>query len=305
MRVPKPPIVATRDASTLPTACDCRDTGYVFLQESTATSYFNQFDHFLCDWAHWQMNNDKACGQLTSLMESTIQIWYRDLTEPKQLWDTIKADFGKVMKLAGQYEMTKLISCELESYPSVTKWISAQHKIINDLAVCNITTKDSWTKCYIMSNLPNMEECRTFSSTLEVTEKVDTVASSITHLLSIKARLRRAHTLSPDAALFVMKKGWGRNCKGNDTKCDELKGDDWKSQVMCHGCGVKGHITAKCRSKHKGAWYEKSKRDVNLASTASTSPAESESFLFSVIHSDPIPDSPPHSAITVNVASAN
>jgi len=65
-------------------------------------SYLNQFYHFLHDWECWQMNNDKACGQLTSLMESTIHIRYRDLTEPKQLWDTIKADFEKVIKLDGR-----------------------------------------------------------------------------------------------------------------------------------------------------------------------------------------------------------
>jgi len=69
---------------------------------------------------------------------------------------------------------------------------------------------------------------------------------------------------------------------------------------------------AKCRSKHKWASYEKSKSDANLASTSSTSTAESESFIFSVIHSDPVSvrhsdpvsDSTPDSAITVNVASA-
>jgi len=317
MRVPRPPIVAsTSDASstTTPAARDPRDTDYDFLPESTDTSYLNQFYHFLRDWERWQMNNDKACGQLTSLMESTIQIRYRDLTEPKQLWDTIKADFEKVIKLDGRYEMAKLTSCQLESYPSVTEWISAQDKIINDLAVCDITIEDSWRKFYIMSNLPNTEEWRTFASTLELTEKADTVASIVTHLLSFEARLRRARGLAPDAALFVTKKGRGRNWKGNDRK-----GDDWKSQVICHGCGVKGHIKAKCRSKHKWASYEKSKSDANLAT--STSIAESESFLFSVIHSDPVSvihldpvsvihsdpvsDSTPDSVITVNVASAN
>jgi len=103
MRVPRPPIVATSDASsaTTPTACDLRDADYIFLQESTDTSYLNQFYHFLRDWERWQMNDDKACIQLTSLMESTIQIWYRDLTEPKQLWDTIKTDFEKFIKLVG------------------------------------------------------------------------------------------------------------------------------------------------------------------------------------------------------------
>jgi len=221
MRVPRPPIVATSDASaTTPAARDPRDTGYDFLPESTDTSYLNQFYHFLRDWERWQMNNDKACGQLTALMESTIQIRYRDLTEPKQLWDTIKADFEKVIKLDGRYEMAKLTSCQPESYPSVTEWISAQDKIINDLAVCDITIEDSWRKFYIMSNLPNTEEWRTFASTLELTEKADTVASIVTHLLSFEARLRRARGLAPDAALFVTKKGRGRYSK-------DKKGDDW------------------------------------------------------------------------------
>jgi hypothetical protein len=131
------------------------------------------------------------------------------------------------------------------------------------------------------------------------------VASIVTHLLSFEARLRRPCGLPPDAALFITKKGQGRHSKGNDRKGNDRKGDNWKSQVICHGCGVKGHIKAKCRSKHKWASYEKSKSDANLASTASTSAAESESFLFSVIHSDPIPNSTPDSVITVNVASAN
>jgi hypothetical protein len=307
MRVPRPPIVATSDASsaTTATARDPRDTDYNFLSESTDTSYLNQFYHFLRDWERWQMNKDKACGQLTALMESTIQIRYLDLTERKQHWDMIKTDFEKVIKLDGQYEMAKLTSCQLESYPSVTEWISAQDKKINDLAVHDITIEDSWRKFHIMSNLPNTEEWQTFASTLELTEKADTVASIVTHLLSIEARLRRARGLAPDAALFITKKGRGLHSKGG--KGEDRKGDDWKSLVISHGCGVKGHIKAKCRSKHKWASYEKSTSDANLASTASSCTAEfeSEAFLFSVIQYDPVPDSTPDSVITVNVASAN
>jgi len=206
MRVPRPPIVATSDASaTTPAAGDPRDTGYDILPQSTEMSYLNQFYHFLRDWKRWQMNNGKACGQRTAPMETTIQIRYRDLTEPKQLWDTITADLENVLKLDGRYKMAKLTSCQLESYPSVTEWISAQDKIINDLAVCDITIEDSWRKFYILSNLPNTEEWRTFASTLELTEKADTVASIVTHLLSFKAHLRRARGLAPHAALFITK----------------------------------------------------------------------------------------------------
>jgi len=131
------------------------------------------------------------------------------------------------------------------------------------------------------------------------------VASIVTHLLSFEALRPRARRLAPDAELFVTKKGRGRHSKGE--MGNDRKGDDWKCQVICHGCGVKGHIKAKCRSKHKWASYDKSKGDANLASTASTSTAEFESelFLFSVIHSDPIPDSTPDSVITLNVTSAH
>ena len=153
----------------------------------------------------------------------------------------------------------------------------------------------------------------------------------VTHLLSFEARLRRAQGLAPDAALFILKEGRGRYSTGNNRKSDDRNGYDWKSQVICQGCGVKGHIKAKCRSKHKWASYEKSKSEASLASTASTSTAEfeSESFLFTVIlsdpawvilsdrasvrhsdpvlviHSDPVLDSTPDSVVTVNVASAN
>jgi hypothetical protein len=101
MRVPRHPIVATSEASTTPAARDPRDTNYDFLRESTVTSYLNQFYHFLRDWERWKMTNDKVCGQLTSLMETTVQIQYPELTKLKLRWDTIKAKFEKVIKLDG------------------------------------------------------------------------------------------------------------------------------------------------------------------------------------------------------------
>jgi len=195
--------------------------------------------------------------------------------------------------------MAKVTSCQLESYPSVTDSISALDKIINDHAVCDITIEYSWRKFYIMFYLLNKEEWRTFASTLELTEKANTVASIVNHLQSFEVRLRRAQGLALDASLFVTKKGWGQYSNGK--KGNDSKGDDWKIQVICHGCGGKGHIKAKCRSKHQWAPYEKSKSDANLASTASPSIAESESFHFSVIHSD----SMPYSMFTVKVASSN
>jgi hypothetical protein len=150
--------------------------------------------------------------------------------------------------------MAKLTSCQLESPPSVTELVSVQNNTINNLAVCNITIEASWRKFYIMSNLPNTEEWRTFASTFELTKKADTVARIITHLLFFEARLIRACGLVSDAALFVMKKCQGPYSideKDNARKGEERKGNDRWWHIIFHGCGVKGHIKVKCRIKYK------------------------------------------------------
>ena len=105
----------------------------------------------------------------------------------------------------------------------------------------------------------------------------------------------------------MRKNGRGRHSEGkmgHDRKDDDRRGDEWKTEVICHRCGVMGHIKLKCSSKHKWASDETFKSDGNLASNASISAAESETVHFLVIHSDPVPDSTPDSVITVNVALA-
>jgi len=195
--------------------------------------------------------------------------------------------------------MAKLTDCKLKLYPSISGLITGQEKIIDDLAICDITIDDAWRKFYILSHLPNNAEQRNFILTLELTQKADMVAIITSHLLSFAATIRRAKGLSPDAALFVTKKGPGRTSKGDGTKGDS-RGQ--KSQgSLCHGCGEKGHIKPKCRNKDKWASYaeKKSKVDANLASTEWTPAANTESFLFSImkpnsVHQDTV--------ITVNVA---
>jgi hypothetical protein len=140
--------------------------------------------------------------------------------------------------------MPKQTDCKFEQYPSISEWITALEKIINDIAICNITIDDAWWKFYILSDLPDNDEWRNFVLTLELSEKADTVANITSHLLSFEATLRRALGLSPDAALFVTTKSRGRPSKGDGTKC-ESRGQ--KSQgIMFHGCGEKGHIKPKC-----------------------------------------------------------
>jgi hypothetical protein len=199
---------------------------------------------------------------------------------PKVLWDTIKSDFEKIIKLDGEYAMAKLTTCKHISYPSVTEWITAQEKIINDLAICDIKVEDRWRRFYLLLNLPNTDKWRTHTSTLKLTGKANTVTDIISHLLSFEASLRQARGLAPDAALFVSTKGRGR--KGTSTHTNGQQ-----ENRTCFGCGRKGHVKSECRSRHKWTSNTENNSKKDGANLTSTTPApNSESFLFSVFTVD-------------------
>jgi hypothetical protein len=48
------------------------------------------------------MADEYRQGIVTTMMDPSIQMHYRERHEPKELWDTIKTNFEKVIKLDGQ-----------------------------------------------------------------------------------------------------------------------------------------------------------------------------------------------------------
>ncbi|KAF8251491.1 hypothetical protein K440DRAFT_637456 [Wilcoxina mikolae CBS 423.85] len=172
--VPRPPATAST-----PRPKNALDPEYVFKPEFSDSAYMFRFNHFITWWEDYQNKRCLAYEYIHSGLEPSR---YRELDHgnPKKLWDTIKADFEKVIS---QYELqTKLVD-------------------------------ENFRKFLIISNLQSTDEWTTFAWTLELNGKTDTSENIITHLLSFEARLRRARGLAPGAALFVSKKARGRNPK--------------------------------------------------------------------------------------------
>jgi hypothetical protein len=301
MRVPRPPLPpSTSDASTIIVSSDAsssnassptrlvlrdpRDADYDFLPESTDSAYLGRFEHFLRDWERWQMNNDKAKGQIVCTMDRATQMRFPNHDDLKLLWEAIKSDFEKVIKLDGNYELAKLASCRLESYSTVAEWQATQESIIRDLATCEIEVNKTWRKFYITSYLPDTHEWTSFLSTLELTGKAETPAEIITHLLVFEAKLRRARGLTPDAALFISKKGRAKKSKTSAANSAQghASANASRREITCYGCGEKGHFKRNCPNKDKLVLSRRS--DANMAS------GDTESFLFSMV--------------TINMASA-
>jgi len=63
------------------------------------------------------MNNDMACGELTLLVKSTIQMRYQLIPDVIHIWDTIKTDLEKVItsRRAVQYVQTHLMLTRVRS----------------------------------------------------------------------------------------------------------------------------------------------------------------------------------------------
>jgi len=122
MRVPRPPIIPliSGETPTTPKAADePRDSDYNFEPESTEPAYQSYFDSCLRHWEWWLMNNDKASGQITDMMEPTMHLRYREYKKPKEPWEKINADFEKMVKLDGQHELENLTLCNRESFTKI------------------------------------------------------------------------------------------------------------------------------------------------------------------------------------------
>jgi len=98
--IPAPPaaLAASGSSSTAP---DPLDPEYDFKPESQDSAYLNRLDNFLRDWRTYKNNYEKANGTICSLLEPSIRSRYtaEKYDYPKVLWDTIKSDFEKAIKL--------------------------------------------------------------------------------------------------------------------------------------------------------------------------------------------------------------
>jgi hypothetical protein len=186
--------------------------------ESNDAAYLEKFEWFLSAWYSYKEKKTKAAGTIFRSLEADIRFQFSDAKyyDPKVLWDAIKAKFEKAIQLDGKYEMQKLATCKLEDFASVSEWVTAQDKIIANLAICNIKVTDEFRVFYLMSNVPNSPEWLNFVTSLEVTDKAKspkevTVASNevrmsavTSGLLSVIFRCHQGHLsdrseLSPSA----------------------------------------------------------------------------------------------------------
>jgi hypothetical protein len=144
--------------------------------------YLQKYERYQIAQDQYDEKRTKACGTICGALEPSIRQRYRasKYDDPRVLWETIKSDFEKVIKLDGQHEQQKLATCKLEDFSSVTEWIAAQDKIINDLAICGITVMDNWRSFYLMSNLPTSPVWLGFTTSMNVSGKANDPSEIIT-----------------------------------------------------------------------------------------------------------------------------
>jgi hypothetical protein len=238
-----------------------------FQPESSDPAYLEKHERFLASWHAHKEKKTKACGTIFRSLEADIRFQFSDTKfhDPKVLWNAIKAKYEQAMQLDGKYEMQKLATCKLEDYTSVSEWVTAQDKIIANLAVCNIKVTDEWRVFYLTSNLPRSQEWLNFVTSLEFTDKAKSPKDVITALEFFETKLRRQKGIAPDAALFVTRKQKNRargdmssNQRFNKPHPSNSTDTAKRSKVKCEGCGYSGHTRDKCH--HPERWEAYAKR---------------------------------------------
>ena len=156
-----------------------------------------KYEKFYGEYEKYREKLSKASGTIPSTLEQSIQFKFNNLnynSKPKELWETIKLEFEGWIKLDGRRGMLELAQCKLEQYSSVTEWMSAQSKILNDLSVCDLPVDDKWRVHYIMDNIPRTAEWANYAQKLELTDQKKDSGTLITP--SIHPKKRAPHTRS-------------------------------------------------------------------------------------------------------------
>jgi len=252
--------------------------------ESSDDEYMTKYEKFYNEYEKYREKLSKASGTISSTLEQSIRFKFNNSnynSKPKELWEAIKSEFEGRIKLDGRRGMLELAQCKLEQYPSVTEWMSAQSKILNDLSVCDFPVDDKWRVHYIMDNLPKTAEWTNYAQTLELTGQTNDSGTLIAHLLTFETKLKRNRGLSQEDALFVTRrqkngknrsKDWNKSDKPErDSKFD--KSND--RPTKCYGCGLKGHKISECKHPEKWQAHQKSKDGKDSANMA-TEPKDSE-----------------------------
>jgi len=109
--------------------------------QSADPEYVAQFNRFVIQPAKQQDLLIKASSAIRNTLEPAIRQQYDDMKyvyNPHLLWTDIEQQYKNQVQREDIHLLRSLDNCRLSDYPSVTEWISAQDKIIDDLAFCGI-----------------------------------------------------------------------------------------------------------------------------------------------------------------------
>jgi hypothetical protein len=129
-----------RAAEQLNTWPRIRRKGILSQNPTTQNGYLLCYEKFMIEWDTYEEKRTKACGTICVALEPSIgqRYWDSNSGDPKILWDTIKADFEKVIQLDGKHEQQKLVICKPEDFVSVRVGLPLKTRLYTTFAICGI-----------------------------------------------------------------------------------------------------------------------------------------------------------------------
>ena len=257
---PEKPIVP-KDAENTP-------SDNPLVAESNDPAYLTRFDRYRAEYKQYTSNILKASGTIFGLLDGNLKRKYGDekwSADPAGLWNEIKTERERVLKIDGKHLMQKLVNIKFSEFDTSAEYYTVVKDTAARVGTCGIPLNDQAIAFFMLNGLPETDEWTSFSSNLNMSGKDVDPETIMRHLEVFESMLRKKHGIPGDTALFA-KGGTRYNGKGNqsrrggknqgsgsrETSADTKGG---KPAITCYGCGKNGHKKQECRSRN--LWDDK------------------------------------------------
>jgi len=137
--------------------------------DSNTAEYMQQFYRYHHEYVQYRKDLETASGIIIGLLDTLLKHRYSDDKwdyDPSGLWNEIKKERDRVLKIDGKQLMDRLNSIKLSDFGRTMQYYTEIRNIIRQLDVCDVKLTEKMIAYFMLNSLPTTNEWTSFAISL-------------------------------------------------------------------------------------------------------------------------------------------